>query len=66
MIKIDLVCGTCRHSFHLEAESILKDEEKRCPECGSESTRQTLRSYTRNGPLLDPKWAQTSGRTGFG
>jgi len=66
MIKLDLVCGACKHSFQLEATSILKDQEKQCPECGSGRTRQTLTSYLRNGPLLDPQWSRVSGRSGFG
>jgi len=66
MLDLDLVCRACKRSFQVEAESVLKDEEKHCPECGSGSTRQTMRSYLRNGPLLDPRWSHTSGGTGFG
>jgi DNA-directed RNA polymerase subunit RPC12/RpoP len=66
MIRLDLVCSTCRHSFQLEAATTLKDEEKRCPKCGSESTRQTFASYLRNGPLLDPKWGCAGEGRGFG
>ncbi len=66
MIKLDLVCNACKHAFELEAETSLKDDEKRCPECGSDSTRQTFQSYLRNGPLLDPKWGTALERTGCG
>ena len=66
MNRLDLVCSTCKHSFQLDAETVLKDEEKNCPECGSASTRQTFASYLRDGPLLDPNWGQTGGRSGFG
>lgn len=66
MIKLDMVCGKCKHAFQLEAATILKDEEKCCPGCGSASTRQTFASYLRNGALLDPDWGRTGRRSGFG
>jgi rRNA maturation endonuclease Nob1 len=66
MHRLDLVCSACGHSFHLEAATVLKDEEKCCPDCGAATTRQTFASYLRNGPLLDPKWGQTRERSGFG
>ena len=66
MAKLDLVCSTCKQSFQIQAETVLKDEEKNCPACGSASTRQTFASYLRNGPLLDPKWGHTQERSGFG
>jgi DNA-directed RNA polymerase subunit RPC12/RpoP len=65
MIRLDLVCSKCKRSFQVEATA-LRDEEKRCPECGSDSTRQTFASYLRNGPLLDPKWGCAGERSGFG
>ncbi len=61
MVNLELVCKACKHSFVLESKSTLKDEEKRCPRCESESVRQTVRSYLRNGPLLDPEWANGGG-----
>jgi len=66
MIRLDLVCSNCKHSFQMEATTILKDEEKRCPNCGSETVRQTFASYLRNGPLLDPKWGCRGESRGFG
>ncbi|NLE10898.1 MAG: hypothetical protein GX630_05275 [Actinobacteria bacterium] len=66
MIRMDLVCNKCKRSFALEAETLLRDQEKQCPECGSDSVRQTFKSYFRNGPLLDPKWGCSSERRPFG
>lgn len=66
MIKLDLVCSACKHAFQMEAATILKDEEKICPECGSDRVRQTFASYLRNGPLLDPKWGCPGEHRGFG
>ncbi len=54
--KVDLVCSACKHAFQVVADNLLKNEGKHCPECGSESVRQTFASYLRNGPLLDPRW----------
>jgi rRNA maturation endonuclease Nob1 len=63
---MDLICSKCKHTFEVETENHLKDEQKNCPLCGSASVRQTFASYLRNGPLLDPKWGCTSERSGFG
>jgi rRNA maturation endonuclease Nob1 len=65
-VHVDLVCGACKHAFSMDAETLLKDEEKNCPECGSQSVRQTFSSYLRNGPLLDPRWGSRSNCTHFG
>ena len=54
MVRIDLVCRSCKHPYEVRADSTLKDERMDCPECGSGSVRQTFKSYMRNGPLLDP------------
>jgi len=61
MAQIDLVCYACKHAYRVETESLLKDEEKNCPECGSDSVRQIFSSYMRNGALIDPKWARLGG-----
>lgn len=65
-MKFDLVCGSCKHLFETEADSSIKDDEKNCPECGSDRVRQTFKSYLRNGPLLDPKWSCGGEYRGFG
>jgi len=66
MMKLDLICRTCKHAFTLEAQTTLKDKSKRCPECDSLSVRQTFASYMRNGPLLDPELAEQAGCRPFG
>jgi len=65
MLTLDLVCGKCRHSFQIRAATTLKDEEKRCPECGSDRVRQTFASYLRNGPLLDQSSGCAAAYRGF-
>jgi len=66
VIRMDLVCSRCKHTFALEAQTNLNDEEKTCPECGSDRVRQTFASYLRNGPLLDPNWGCGAQYKGFG
>lgn len=56
--RFDLVCSACGREFAVEADRPPTDDERRCPDCGSDRVRQTFASYVRNGPLLDPKWGQ--------
>ena len=66
MPRRDMVCSECKHEYEVTIPGSLKDEQTDCPACGSKSVRQTFNSYLRNGPLLDPKWACRSERSGFG
>jgi len=66
MARMDLICSQCKHAFQVPVTNNLKNEEKQCPQCGSESVRQTFASYLRNGPLLDPKWGCTGERSTYG
>ncbi len=50
----DLICLDCQHAFEVATQTAITDEQKRCPKCGSDHTRQTFGSYLRNGPLSDP------------
>ncbi len=56
-VCLSLVCKKCKHGFELSTDYPLaedaKQDVKRCPNCGSESIRQTFRSFLRNGPVLD-------------
>jgi hypothetical protein len=58
---IDLICRSCKHAYHVACDSLIKDDEKNCPECGSSSYRQTFAGYRRNGSLVDLRWAQLAG-----
>jgi putative FmdB family regulatory protein len=51
MATIELVCKQCEHAFTVSTRGAIKDRQKHCPECRSESVRQTLGSFLRNGPL---------------
>jgi putative FmdB family regulatory protein len=65
MARLDLVCLDCRHAFEVLPRVAIKPKQKRCPECGSEHTRQTVASYLRNGPLSNPDCGAPS-RTIYG
>jgi putative FmdB family regulatory protein len=54
MAQIDLVCQDCDHTFKVVTRLAIKEKQKRCPQCGSENTRQSFASYLRNGPLSSP------------
>jgi putative FmdB family regulatory protein len=56
-IRRDLRCNACKQIFEVRTKGSLKDKSTCCPHCGSKAVRQTLASYLRNGPLLDPEWA---------
>jgi putative FmdB family regulatory protein len=51
---IKLVCQQCGHAFTVSTRGAIKDKQKRCPECRSESVRQTFGSFLSNGPLSSP------------
>lgn len=66
MPTMTLVCNRCKQTYAVEATNNLKDDTKHCPQCGSDSFRQTFTSYLRNGALLDPQWACGNQRSPFG
>jgi putative FmdB family regulatory protein len=66
MSTIDLQCRDCGHEFQVVTRSAIKAKQRRCPECGSESIRQTLSSYLRNGPLSSPLCGAPQRSSGFG
>ena len=52
MRSFDLICNECRHRYHVESDSAWVEEDKHCPECGTDTVHQTFKSYLRNGPLF--------------
>ena len=54
MATIKLVCRRCRSVSAISTSVAIRDEQKRCPECGSQQVRQTLGSFLSNGPLSSP------------
>ncbi|MGZ4198725.1 MAG: FmdB family zinc ribbon protein [Thermoleophilia bacterium] len=54
MAVIKLVCQECGHAFSVSTRGAIKDKQKRCPECRSQSVRQTLGSFLSNGALSSP------------
>ena len=66
MREFQIKCNDCRHEYTVKSPTALMGEDKHCPKCGSDAVRQTLKSYLRNGPLLDERWACGNQGTGFG
>jgi len=54
MATFDLICKECGCAFTVTTRAAIKERQKRCPECRSQSVRQTFASYLRNGPLSSP------------
>jgi putative FmdB family regulatory protein len=48
MASYDLVCDECGHSFEVFRQGFLKDEDRVCPDCGSEDVRQKFTSFLKN------------------
>jgi putative FmdB family regulatory protein len=48
MPSYDLVCEKCGHPFEVFRQGFLKDDDRVCPECGSEDVRQKFSSFLRN------------------
>jgi putative FmdB family regulatory protein len=66
MAHFDLICKSCDHRFVVVTRSAIREKQKRCPECGSESIRQTLSSYFQNGPLSSPTCGEPQRSSGYG
>lgn len=49
MALYDFVCTDCGGTFELFVQGFIKDDEKRCPECGSSAVRQKFTSFLRAG-----------------
>jgi len=48
MATYDLVCQECGHVFEVFVQGFLKDEDRRCPSCGSSMTRQKFSPFLTN------------------
>jgi len=48
MASYDLVCEKCGHAFEVFRQGFLKDDDRVCPECGSEDVRQKFSSFLHN------------------
>jgi len=45
MASYDLVCEACGSDFEVFRQGFLKDEDRVCPECGSNDVRQKFSSF---------------------
>ena len=48
MASYDLVCEKCDHVFEVFRQGFLKDEDRVCPECGSQDVHQKFSSFLRS------------------
>jgi putative FmdB family regulatory protein len=49
MAQYDFVCNECGEAFDVFCTGFIKDEQKKCPKCGSHAVRQKFSSFLRNG-----------------
>ena len=49
MALYDFVCMDCGHPFELFVQGLIKDDDKRCSECGSGAVRQKFTAFLRGG-----------------
>jgi putative FmdB family regulatory protein len=48
MASYDLVCDACGQDFEVFRQGFLKDEDRVCPDCGSNDVRQKFTSFLKN------------------
>jgi putative FmdB family regulatory protein len=49
MSQYEFSCRECEGDFEVFSTGFIKDEQKRCPECGSADVRQKFTSFLRGG-----------------
>ena len=47
MALYDFVCNQCDHDFEVFSTGFIKDDQKKCPQCGSTDAQQRFRSFLR-------------------
>ncbi len=65
MALYDFVCMDCGRDFELFVRGLIKDDERRCPECGSSAVRQKFTSFLSTGATSSTSGCQPSGASGF-
>lgn len=65
MALYDFVCVDCGGSFELFVPGFIKDEEKRCPDCGSRAVRQKYSSFLSGGSASSSSNCTPRGSSGF-
>ena len=49
MSQYEFTCHECEAGFEVFSTGLIKDEQKKCPECGSPDVRQKFTSFLRGG-----------------
>ena len=50
MPTYDLVCDACEHGFEAFRQGFLRDEDRVCPECGTQEARQLFTGFVTARP----------------
>ena len=66
MALYDFVCNDCGHCYEIYVQGFLKDEERKCPKCGSTDVRQKYTSFLGNVSSGAENRCAPSGGSGFG
>ena len=53
MPTYDLVCDTCEHGFETFRQGFLRDEDRVCPECGTDEARQLFTGFVTARPARE-------------
>jgi putative FmdB family regulatory protein len=65
MALYDFVCMDCGDTFELYVQGFIKDDEKRCPECGSRAVRQKFTGFLRAASTSSSSSCAPSPGSGF-
>jgi putative FmdB family regulatory protein len=63
MATYEFVCKDCGKEYEVYVKGFIEDDDKKCPDCGSESVRQKFSSFLRT---LGNGGCTPSGHSGFG
>ncbi len=65
MALYDFVCLECGHPFELFVQGFIKDDDKRCPQCGSSAVRQKFAAFVHGRSVASGSNCAPGGSSGF-
>ncbi|HJZ62665.1 MAG TPA: zinc ribbon domain-containing protein [Miltoncostaeaceae bacterium] len=60
MPTYDLACVACEHEFEAFRQGFLRDEDRVCPECGTDEARQRFTGFVTARPSRPPAPARAA------